>query len=274
MTLAVEVEHESSRAQRYNTRLTAALQTLDPRGFGSPLKTGRYDRDYWTVKRDPIPWGGRPRGMLVLKPGKKPSRALEAIVAKSSEWTLDCAYFVQVAHLYALSQADPAAFDRTWAGKEYWLRYHESSGAGDGYIKYFFRRSGKSAGWTWGGPRIRSAAGRPRRKWTPASAKWTSITVLAAMPRGSRVMWSNLQGSGSWINENTIKVGSDRYRAFGFGDHKKDLTGRQVALLLAAAARGDDQQALIDDASQASQDLRNYTDANVYLKEALSFRRP
>ena len=270
-----EAEGQLATTNIYNNKLDEALLNLKPWGFNAPVSTdGRYDSNYWLIKEDPKPWGGSKRKMLVLKTGKQPSIAIKEIVDKSStKWTMDCAFFVQVVHLYALSQADPAQFDRLFMNREFWLRYHDSSGTKK---KYFFRRVSKNAPWK----------AHYGRKWNLVSSKWNenSISNSRLMPRGSRIMWTNELGSGDFKNENTVKVGNDRYRAFGY-DTNKVLSGRQIALLLAAIARNeaarnagqpepDPLGPIKQNPSNASSELNLYTNAHVYLKEAVSFHRP
>jgi hypothetical protein len=277
-----EREAQVGPTASYDAKLDEALSRLNPKYFRAPhaLATatrpkGLFDVEYWRVKPDikahPNAFGGGRYKMLVLRRGKKPAAAIEAIVDRSStHWSMDCAYFVQIAHLYALSQTDPAGFDRTWRNKEFRLRYHESSGAGAGYIKYFFRRTAKTDPWT--------ARYGKDWKWHIVSSKWNEATILAATRRGGRVMWTNKRApeNADFRNENTVKMGDDQYRAFGFGTTSV-LTGRQIALLLAAVERGESDATLrliIADPSNARAALRSYTDDHVFLKEALSFRRP
>ncbi len=280
-----EAEDQRTGAATYDDKLDEALlklRNLPNENFGSPHgRNGKFDQHYWIVKDDPKPWGlteeevksGKKRKMLVLKPGKKPSKSIEEIIKQiSTKWTMDCAYFVQAAQLYAVSQVNPIKFDQKWENKEFWFRYHESSGI---KMKYFFRRN-KKGGW--------EARYGYERKWHLVSSKWNENTILAEMPRGSRIMWTNKQGKGDFRNENTVKVSEDRYSTFGFDTHRV-LTGRQVALILAAIARNeeardaglpspDDIRQIIQDPANASKGLRSYTDSNVFIKEAVRFHRP
>ena len=143
-----ELEYQTTpAATTYDNALTYAINKLKLTTFGVPTALGgRFDTYYWEKKLDPFyrDYRGRRRHMLVLLPDKSPSIAIKQIVENNRAWTLDCAYFVQVAHLYAVSQSDPH-FDNRWAGKEFRLRVHFSSGAGVDQIKYFFRRETKSA---------------------------------------------------------------------------------------------------------------------------------
>jgi hypothetical protein len=213
--------------------------------------------------------------MLVLLPDKSPSIAIRQIVENNRAWTLDCAYFVQVAHLYAVSQSEPQ-FDNRWAGKEFRLRVHFSSGAGVDQIKYFFNRKKKSAHW------MVTKDG----EWQWKRSNWRIPQILDAMRPGSRVMWTNDNvrpderdlNRLAFRNENTVKIGNDRYLAFPIS---RPLSATKIRLILADHDLGRGRRPEIanarDDADArraAGPELQNHANQFVFLKEALCFRRP
>jgi hypothetical protein len=62
--------------------------------------------------------------------------------------------------------------------------------------------------------------------------------LLREAPIGSRVTWRNLEApeSSDFFNENTIKLGADRYAAHGFGTTNV-FTRAELELSLARATR-------------------------------------
>ncbi len=272
------LEWQTGSRATYDNKLDEALRLLRPADFGAPVVAGRYNRANWELKPDPVP-GFSQRRMLVLRRDKRPSQAIEDIVRNSHNWTMDCAFYVQVIHLYALSQVNPTLFDSLWGrpnsrneweNKEFRLRYHWSSGAG---AKYYFRRfdpahpdqiTSKSLPWRF----------NYRGRWHVASSRWSTATILAAMPRGSRVMWTNNRRQLALLSDtktpsrlvmiSTAPLDSGTWEI---------LTGKQVALLLATVELRRPLEPIIRDLGNASQDVVNHADEHVFVAEAVSFRR-
>jgi hypothetical protein len=228
----------------YERKLIEGINKLDPPGgggvsFGTAPSPGNFDSNDWARERD-LDFGNRftpsrAYHMLVLISNDGPSRALKRIVDNPQDWRMDCAYFVQVAHLHALSQVNPSVFDDHFRGKRFLLRYHHSSGISENFS---FDRERKQHPWFAWYRKTRSA---PRRKHRiKNTSKWTTNSIKAAMPIGSRLMWRHdliqLSDRDAFRNENAVKVGPNQYKAFPLqppGSAVRHLTENQIRLQLA-----------------------------------------
>ncbi|MBE9136959.1 trypsin-like peptidase domain-containing protein [Nodosilinea sp. LEGE 07088] len=267
--------YRNRRCSSYDSCLDEALQRFKPSSFRAPVNVergGKYDQGNWDLKiiRNER---GRNERILVLKSDKTtPSKAIWEIVNYGHRWTMECAFFVQVIYLYAVSQMNPEQFDQRWKG-EFRLRFHWSTGAGRDQILAFYRRGGSN------GRKCQENKLEPwqryyKGQWKLLDSTWNDEKILDNVPRGSRVMWSHEQGTGAWMNENTVKVGKDQYLAFGFTSKALILTGRQVELLLAAVGLNEDRNAIIRDPQNASQAVKDAARNYVFLCEVVRFRRP
>ncbi|MEM7338648.1 MAG: hypothetical protein AAF467_08375 [Actinomycetota bacterium] len=270
----------------FESALNDALQNLRA-DFGVPFRAGAFDSQYWIRVADP----GRFHWMLRLKAGVSAYDAIDELVTKSATaWNLECATAVQVAQMYAQAKSQgKAAYDGRFTGRPFVLRFFESSGV---RRKYFFDRETKNGKWF---ARYRKP-GESKSRPHPVSSRWNDATILAVMPVGSRVMWRNqvlgpASGS-SWRNENTVKVGPDRFRGFPLFDSKPvpsqmiklGMAAHQYASdhrsdpLIAGHASNDDRIDVLLTAIESNPNqsalagLRAYVAANVFLSEAVSFR--
>lgn len=228
----------------YRAKLKEAVAKLAAFAFGVPTAASRHDSHFW--KRDDDPTFGH---MLVLKSGKKPSAAIKALFAHPDKWKFDCAYFVQVAQLYALLHARGAdQFDRSFAGQPFRLRFHYSSGV---KTKIIFRREN---------PTAPVKVLRPGGAWRPAGK--TMDQILADAPIGSRVTWTNLSAPTTSVfrRENTIKLGGNTFAAHGFSEPTNEFTRAQIEKKL---ARIDNPTA--DDA---------YINANIFINVVETYKTP
>jgi hypothetical protein len=266
----VEIEGETPR-QRFKRKLEEAIRKLDPATgggitFRAPTVSNKFT-DEWTKVNDR--WlaekTGEPYKMLVLKEGKSPAAAIRRIVENADQWSADCAYFVQIVHLYALSQTDPTAFDNRLRGKRFYLRYHSSTGI---RAKYFFDREKKAHAWRAWFP-LRAGA---RSTLNPINtARWTTSRIKAAMPIGSRLMWRNnliKRGESAFRNENAVKVGNDRYRAFGFGIRRR-MSESEIRTKLAEVTSN-----TFPGPNDPNLSTSEYRNRHIFLSEAQSFKTP
>jgi hypothetical protein len=211
-----------------------------------------YDQEFWEPDVDQV------HGTCKVKllPGKRPSEAIDAMFDHQGRWKIACAEFVQIAHVYALRQTLGAKrFDERFAsqGLSLELKRRESTGV---VSEVTYRRTSPGANMT------RSDT----REVDPRSVD----EILAAAPIGSRVRWTNLAGVGvdkpnPWENENTIKLGPDKFGAHGTANgflfaRSNTHTREQVELL---TARGTNPSA---DAA--------YVRANIFISEIEIFRDP
>jgi hypothetical protein len=171
---------------------------------GKPLSNREkwYDPEFWTIDDQ--------AKALRLKPGKRPSDAIDAIFSNLEKWSLDCMQFEQVAQLYAQRWAllpEPDRFNEkvspTAAGafvKPNFLRQHGSFGMRSKEI--YERERGDT-------PLVRRSDKMPM----------TNVDeLLDNAPVGSRIVWTNeaAEMKDVFRNENTIKLGKDKFAAHGF----------------------------------------------------------
>jgi protein-glutamine gamma-glutamyltransferase-like protein len=155
----------------------------------------------------------------VLKPGRKPSEAIDAMFANLAQWRLDCAQYVQIAELYALRHTRGAeAFDSEHHGASFEFKPLDSTD------KLFYR----------------SSPDEPMQLMRGTGSPATSADeVVANAPIGSRVGWRNLAAptSSAYYNENTIKLGPDEFAAHGFGEPWR-FTRQEIVQKLAEMTLG------------------------------------
>lgn len=265
------VESETGvQKRKYNRMLKIALRNLNPAGFSTPWRSATYDRaagkhdtKYWRVVSDPIKKG---RHMLEIKSDIKAFEAVRSLLSREDRWTFECASFIQAVHLYALARSrGRRRFLRYFTTKKLNLRFFGSSGLIT--VKYY--RKGER-GKTW-------------RVKTPTSITQERISeadLLRQTPFGARVMWHNVKGEGAWENENTVKVGNNRYRGFPLFS-AKPVKGWKIKMGLAAHQVYKSNKVILErtleDIEKASgadivnnstlQKLWQYTRRNVYLRE-------
>jgi hypothetical protein len=199
----------------YEQKLKEAVAMLKGVSFGRAENPPRkFDTDYWLLQRDT-----QYTLKLVLKLGKRPSDAIDAMFNNLGDWKVDCAQFIQVAEWYALRQAFGAdEFNRKVGGLSFELRPHMSTGIN---TKEQYNRSGPGV--------------QMRRSSDGAVEPKTVEQIITDAPIGSRVMWTNLKAptSSAFRNENTIKVGPDLYAAHGFGGDRNTFSRAEIEEKLA-----------------------------------------
>lgn len=260
-----EFEEQTARTGDFEHHLREGLRRFRPSKFGTPWgRGGKFQRRHWS-------WIHGTRH-LELKSWLRddPANAIREIVDNGKDWTVDCAYFVQIAYLYALSQSNPGAFNAKYGGKPFYLRFHWSTGAGS--AKYRFRRCSHGAPWYFW----------YKKKWNKASDRWTDERVLKEAKSGGRVMWCNRTvaeydpkpSRRMWRNENTIKVGDGLYQAYPYSRGNRDLTELQLRRLLAAQDIATSEVgAIIEDSANASATVAAYERNHIYLKEVTVMRQ-
>jgi RHS repeat-associated protein len=196
------------------TKLAGTRGGKHLKGFGVPFpiqevegerKTveGRFDPEFWEPRAELDPKSKV--GMLRLKEGKSPSKAIRAIVEHPDKWYLDCATFLQVTTmLYARVQetADDEKFD------------HELRAEGKN-VGGIFLRSHKSTGlnfsreWSFEGVSNKLVGSSTGNK--ALSSREMSKHIESA-PVGSEFVFQNVKTSDqfSFHLENTILVGKTK----------------------------------------------------------------
>jgi hypothetical protein len=230
----------------YEQKLPEGVNKLKV-GFGRADVNARYDRNFWDIEIDERTG----ESCLALNKGKLPSDAIDAMFADLSKWSLDCAQFVQIAHLYALRWAyGNDEFDRKVGGVNFKFKPHYSDGLD------------KSTYWNREGPgqkmtRYVNTNPAVASKADPQPDDRSPQEILDAAPVGARVMWTNLDApSGSaFRNENTVKLGNGLFAAQGFGRAGNTYSGDEIA------------QKLADITSAEKPAPRDYVQSKVYLKQ-------
>jgi len=219
--------------------------------FQGEIPTEKFDHRYWMVVRD----GGKKS--LLLLPGKSPSRALDAMFDGLDSWRLDCAQFIQIAHLYAQRKTLGAKeFDAKVHGMEFELKPQRSTGLAT--ARGVYDRKSKNAVWEFfpgQGETLAKDAG------AQCLAK-TTEELVAEAPIGSRVAWTNGDSKAdgtAYKHENALKMGPDAFAGHPFGT----ITRRALELLLAKQQRPGTKTA--DDP---------YVRENIFLSQIEHYRKP
>jgi hypothetical protein len=208
----------------YEQKLREAVNSLVGVGFGRAVgrnvgtdPSDRYDTGYWVEQVDPAG-----DAMLLLKAGKRPSDAVDAMFGKLSNWHVDCAEFIQIAQWYALLHTHGAdEFNTRMSGLSFKLKPHGSTGIGT-KLSYF-----------------RDLPTEAMKRSSDGLQEPKSIDQLIAdAPVGSRIAWTNLAAptSSDFRNENTIKLGQDQFAAHGFGGTSNIFARAEIESNLAHVA--------------------------------------
>jgi hypothetical protein len=205
-----------SSNERYYELLVDGIAKLKKVNFGAATTTKKYDTTYWEEKEDEVKGYGN---KLVLREGKTASEAIYAMFDNISGWSIDCAEFVQVAHMYALRHFDESEFNERLDDIQIDLRRHESMLL-RGSTVYERQRSSES---------MMLKAGEDLYKTTDAEE------VIEKAPTGSRITWTNPKAplESSFKNENTIKLENGLFAAHGFEKSKNIFSEEQIADLMA-----------------------------------------
>jgi hypothetical protein len=211
--------------EHYLQEASAWLRSFPAIGFGLPWESNDwYDNRFWKpVYRPEDRKKGIDKEVLLELIHGKPHEAIDALFHEQSRWHIDCAVFVEVVQLYALRKSLGAKKFDGRIGNKMELRAHGSTGT---IQKNLYKRDSPSANFT--------------SKLTVNNNKIDSPEmILENAPIGSRVRWTsellydkanNISGPEvwtihqqewvNWQNENTIKLGPDRYGAQGVGHRK------------------------------------------------------
>jgi hypothetical protein len=217
--LAYALDLMETPFERYLNEASGWLRRSPAIGFGQPWTgKGWYDERYWTQFYD----RDHDETKLILRSGRLPHQAIDALFHEQDRWHADCTVFIEVVQLYALRQSLGAKrFDARVGGKME-LRMHRSSGVKS---QVLYKRESPTERFKVTGEEAPATVG-------PADE------VLAEAPIGSRVRWTTqllfdrannamgrdvfLGGTGQltwlpYIHENAMKLAPDRFAAQGVG---------------------------------------------------------
>jgi hypothetical protein len=201
----------------YEAYLREANERLRGIKFGVTLSDGclpqnasdAYQAEYWEQTNP----DGNKMCRLRLRPSKRPSEAVLAIIDDPASWLVDCLEFVTLAHWYARIKTQGAEkFDREM-GTPFDLH---PKGASTGLrSKRTFQRS------TGDTTMMKECNVSDDGGCTERGPGKHVEAALAEAPIGSRVMWANPDAQANidpdvqaYARENTIKLGRDRFGAF------------------------------------------------------------
>jgi hypothetical protein len=146
--------------------------------------------------------------VLVLKPNKSPSAAVQAIFDHPTRWQFDCSEFVQVVNYYAwLRVLGATDFDSKVRDSGRRLKIKPFMGAVFTTRKHYYRREARTE-WMRYWPN-----GDRRLEQETCMTAWA---IVNAAPIGSRINFTNDRTTHpSWRFENTIKVSRNEFLAHG-----------------------------------------------------------
>ena len=236
-----EEPEEQDRAGAYEEALarfgaTAGVMTFSHTGM-KPL----FDEEFWTCtlvvklkkKGSPlqrVPWSTKADKAwskilkqakevdfeYTLNSGVRPSTAAIALYDRQELWAMDCIDFVVAARLYAeCVSSGHAAFDRKYSNLGTLIEpvtmrmaQHDTPGLGSAAL---WRREAQ-------GEAFVVKPGNEPTEHTPTDHA-SEDELIATLPVGTRVMWTTTHEDADedMENENTIKVGPDRYVAHPMG---------------------------------------------------------
>lgn len=192
-------------SNKYQGNLVAGAQMLKQGhvGFGSSVRTGWFDPNFWKVEGSTSE-NGRYQ-YLELIHGKKPAEAIDAMFGNPGIWSFDCAEFVQAVELFAIRNTVPTdVFNAHFENLIF--RQHGSTGLSPMLgIKHSWEFDEEGA--------IRTAEGKTmvhdflNRRFKES-------------PMGSEVTFKNIDPLAKgriYESENTIKLGLNSFIAHGIG---------------------------------------------------------
>jgi hypothetical protein len=255
--LRTQVEDELSGSQLkyalelmelpYEAHLREANERLRGIKFGVTLSEGclpqnasdAYHAEYWEQTNP----DGNKMCRLRLRPSKRPSEAVLAIIGDPGSWKVDCLEFVTLAHWYARIKTDGAdKFDREM-GSPFDL-HPKGASTGLGSKRTFQRSTGDS-------PMMKECSVDEKGGCIERGPGKHVEIALAEAPIGSRVMWANPDARANidpdvqaYARENTIKLGRDRFGAFPLSKgvlfwKRYELTRDEIEIKLAEIAAKD-----------------------------------
>jgi hypothetical protein len=211
---------ESKYGDKYDKYLVTAVNILNDAKLEfdhSDMRGRIFDSQYWKeVKR-------KKESILVLKSGT-PAKAIDELFANVRKWALDCIDFIQVARWYALRHTiGEEEFNKKFGSMQFKLANHETTGLEENVL---FLESGER-----GDPFTDEQENEPDPSIVLNTIE-DENKYLSTLPVGTRVMWTNnhpkAEGT-DFENENTIKVGPDRYAAHPFGVLTVDKLRKELA---------------------------------------------
>lgn len=226
---------EAEPKTTYDSYLYEGTQKLKGITFGlqwgdwcmqKPMEKGErvegYDIRYWDKQED-----AQAGCKLVLKPERKPAEAIDALFDPKNKklWHVDCGQFVQLAHYYALLMVKgPDKFNEMIGPN---MEFKKLGSTGLKRKALWGRRSKDELMQL---HEVPPGGGEPAP--VPGVEGRSEQEALDAAPFGSRVEFTNgfvtkipTAVSGSYMHENTMKVGKDAFVAHPF---TKGISSRNV----------------------------------------------
>ena len=241
--LARATEAEKTRAHgldpspEYSKALREAVDLMRNVQFamvadGKPgyTSTGdRYDSDWWEER--PVVSNGQINDVvLVLKKGRSPSEAIDALFLHPEKWALDCARFVQVAHWYAMNKTQGKRFDK-------YIKEFNEFYKRPGFVLMSHLSTGMEQADVYKMPAVKQGNKNLSGVRTSASGQMVDYNeLLKKIPIVSRVCWTNLHQENPDIRtENALKLDTNLFGAHGMGvvGDKNTFTREEIEKVMA-----------------------------------------
>ena len=188
-----------------------------------------FNEKYWSLGT----YTQHDEDFLYVKTGIKPSEAVEAIFINPSSFSFDCGEFSQAILLYTLLHSIGAEkFNKLREADGYSFRLRRQGSTG-------LNRSAIKLAWdTENGVFTRYPESTPEKR--------SPENILEIVPVGSLVNFRNHdpnvastnEHQNAYETENTIKVGPDKFIAFGFSTNNAFYTRKQIETNLARVVPG------------------------------------
>jgi len=285
-------ESQTPPLQLYREKVKEGVDKLHSTIFGFPFRSGTYEPErYWERVPDPtmLKWyhPAHAKMLRFRRPsGVTPSEAIQSIVDNQAHWTLDCAAYIQVVQLYALSKTNPVKFDQTFNNTDLLIRFHNSPGV---ERRFFFRKHCHNGPW--------HALYRKQGSWDwwpiQNTAKWNDATLLRT-PIGSRLMWRNKRiappetrtgqepfrrcsydvgfAKDAYRNENTVKYGPNLFRAWPLSNGP--ISEERIRAEMARARMHQYPDPALTGITDHIEKRKQYANRNIFLCEVIMFKLP
>lgn len=226
--LGDSVDNTGGNGQSFSANITEAVNTLHRNGVIFGLNrirnvegSGKYDPTLWSIINDVS---------LRLNKNKTPAQGIQGILNNSCKhWTFDCAQYVQVVYLGACLLTDGANnFNRYITNllqekklKTFDLYPHSTVGVES---KEFYVRGVVNATFHLDTDTDLYSKGKSEQEVLRLASIGSRITVsnfylndLLASKNKAKIDYAQAISLRGWAYENMIKIGTDRYAAFGIG---------------------------------------------------------
>jgi hypothetical protein len=198
-----------------------------------PMSKDVFDTEFWFKNGDRF---GGTMPVLEVKPGKKPSEAIDAILDRPSKWKHDCDHTVQIANLFAIRMVlGESGFNARITAIIPGMQRMQLRARGSDGLKTIahFGRDTADQDWRvvtkYDALAVKADPNNPRKQLVgpfafamgpPLASKDERWNTVGAAPAGSRVRFTNNDAPlhAAFRHENCVKLAYDLYAAGGLSD--------------------------------------------------------